>query len=257
MFLNSPQLWKAILPYSGIYQVRLPPGITHFSGRVTCSEDLRLLSQLPKLRTCCLLWEAFQEKEPVVMAQLHHLHVDSYHALDFLTAPMLDSLAITDFSQIWLSPSDYTTRFLRQSGCRLESLSMFMTMHSSVSSASISSIFSSEACLSISYLKLEILSEWYGVAKALAPSSNLRHLVLCVENQHFRHTMAERFALFDMIRSRRDAGLKTIEVQFEDRGWGSGDAELETDIRDLIGDNLEMQVGKWSRLPVGDRFPCC
>ncbi len=44
MFLNSPQLWKAILPYSGIHQVRLPPGITYFSGRVTCSEDLRLLS---------------------------------------------------------------------------------------------------------------------------------------------------------------------------------------------------------------------
>ncbi|PBK98728.1 hypothetical protein ARMGADRAFT_1162014 [Armillaria gallica] len=258
MFLNSPQLWKAILPYLGIYQVRLPPGISHFSGRVTCSEDLRLLSQLPKLTTCCLLWEAFQEKESVVMAQLRHLHVDSYHALNFLNAPMLDSLAITDFSQIGLSSSDSTTRFLRQSGCRLESLSMSMAMHPSVSSASISSIFSPEACLSISYLKLEIFSEWYGVAKALAPSSilpNLRHLVLCVENQHFRHTMAERFALFDMIRSRRDAGLKTIEVQFEDRGWGSWDADLEADIRGLIGDNLEMQVGKWSRL--GDRFPRC
>lgn len=191
----------------------------------------------------------------MVMAQLRHLHVDSYHALDFLTAPMLDSLAITDFSQIWLSPSDYSTRFLRQSGCRLESLSMSMTMHSLVSSASIT-----EACLPISYLKLEIFSEWDGVVKALAPSSilpNLRHLVLCVENLHFRHTMAERFALFDMIRSRRDAGLKTIEVQFEDRGWGSGDVESEADIRDLIGDNLEMQVGKWSHLPVGDRFPCC
>lgn len=191
----------------------------------------------------------------MVMAQLRHLHVDSYHALDFLTAPMLDSLAITDFSQIWLSPSDYSTRFLRQSGCRLESLSMSMTMHSLVSSASIT-----EACLPISYLKLEIFSEWDGVVKALPPSStlpNLRHLVLCVENLHFRHTMAERFALFDMIRSRRDAGLKTIEVQFEDRGWGSGDAESEADIRDLIGDNLEMQVGKWSHLPVGDRFPCC
>ncbi|PBK70720.1 hypothetical protein ARMSODRAFT_1033585 [Armillaria solidipes] len=262
MFLNSPQLWKAILPTLGIHQVKLPPGITHFSGRVTCSEDLRLLSQLPKLRVCCLLWGIFPKEAPVVMAQLRYLHVDSYLALDFLTAPMLESLAIrpiNDFLQRWLLASDCITRFLRQSGCRLESLSMSMEMLSSEPSASVRSIFSSEACLTISYLKLEFSSEWYGAAEALAPSSilpNLRHLVLCIEAQHLRRTKAERFALFDMIRSRRDAGLKTIEVQFEDRGgWGSGDAELESDIRDLIGDNLEMRVGKWGRLV--DRFPCC
>ncbi|PBK63710.1 CoA-dependent acyltransferase [Armillaria solidipes] len=163
------------------------------------SADMSLSADvLPKLRACCLLWGVFPEEAPVVMAQLRYLHVDSYLALDFLTAPMLKSLAIRPINN-----------FLQR--C----------------------IFSSEACLTISYLKLEFCSEWYGPAEALAPSSilpNLRHLVLCIEAKHFHRTKAERFALFNMIRSRRDAGLKMIEVQFEDRGWGSGDAELEADI---------------------------
>ncbi len=52
MCLKALQLWQATLQSQGIAQIRLMSGITHYSGCIACVEDLQLLSQLPKLRTC-------------------------------------------------------------------------------------------------------------------------------------------------------------------------------------------------------------
>ncbi|PBK98822.1 hypothetical protein ARMGADRAFT_589949 [Armillaria gallica] len=247
MCLGAPQLWQATFPSHGIHQTRLPPTITHYSGPITGSKDLQLLSQLHKLRTCHLSSEVSTAsiKEPVVMAGLYQLFVQDLDILDFLTAPMLQSLTIARGSPKSLSS---IPAFFRRSGCHLESFSICMAIVGLEPSASISDIFSSEACSTISYLKLQLVSVWHNFSKAIASSSilpNLRHLVLCFEYQYSRHTnykTTERPALLDMIRSRCKAGiLKTIEVQFV-----GDEGEIAGDIRSLIGDNLEMRVEKWS-----------
>ncbi|PBK95829.1 hypothetical protein ARMGADRAFT_750050 [Armillaria gallica] len=105
------------------------------------------------------------------------------------------------------------------------------------------------------HLKLELGPDWDGVSEILAPSSilpNLRHLVLCFESGYLLHkTMG--FTLLNMIRSRCKAGqLKMIEASFEK---GSYTAHImEEDIRDVIGDNLEMRVEEWSPLYLDYRY---
>ncbi|KAK0204090.1 hypothetical protein DFS33DRAFT_859415 [Desarmillaria ectypa] len=259
MCLNAPHLWQATLPSQGIHQVRLPPGITHYSGIITCVEDLQLLSQLPKLETCHLEsnWVSPASIEaPVVMAELCQLYVEDLDILNFLTAPMLQSLTITADSSESLTN---ITLFFRRSQCRLESFSICMDVLESEPSASISNIFSSEACSTVSHLKLGLSSVWCNISRALTPSSmlpSLHRLILCFGHQYFRHTQTERLALLDMIRSRCKAGLlKTIEVQFDAEGWSiCEDRDIEVDIRDLIEDNLEMQIGKWSSLHLDHRL---
>ncbi|PBK67123.1 hypothetical protein ARMSODRAFT_1045604 [Armillaria solidipes] len=123
MCLKASQLWQATLPNQGIHRVRLPSGITHYSGCITCAEDLQLLSQLPKLRTCHLRSSetSLTDAAPVVMAELRQLYVEDSDALDLLTAPMLQNLTIVEVSEGSPSSSSIAP-FLRRSGCRLESL---------------------------------------------------------------------------------------------------------------------------------------
>ncbi|PBK58245.1 hypothetical protein ARMSODRAFT_967885, partial [Armillaria solidipes] len=244
--LKSPQLWQAILQSQGIDQVRLPSGITHYSGYITCVEDIQLLSQLPKLRTCHIPSSetSLTDVAPVVMAELRQLYVEDSNTLDFLTAPMLQSLTIVEVPEGSPSSSGITP-FLRRSGCHLESLSMC----TDIPSALISNIFSSQACSMISHLKLELGPDWDGISKILAPSSilpNLRHLVLCFESGYLLRKK-KRFTLLNMIRSRCKAGqLKMIETSFE-KGIYTAHI-MEADIRAVIGDNLEMRVEEWSPL---------
>ncbi len=96
--LKAPQLWQAIVPDHGIHKVRLPSRVTHYSGYIGCVEDLQLLSQLPKLRTCHLLpsIELSSTPAPVVMAELRQLYVEDSDTLDLLTAPILQSLTIVE-----------------------------------------------------------------------------------------------------------------------------------------------------------------
>ncbi|KAK0244655.1 hypothetical protein EDD85DRAFT_945978 [Armillaria nabsnona] len=98
MCLRAPQLWQASRQSQGIYQVRLPSGITHYSGCITCAEDLQFLSQLPKLRTCHLRSNETSPTDaaPVVMAELRQLYVEDSDTLNLLTAPMLQSLTIVE-----------------------------------------------------------------------------------------------------------------------------------------------------------------
>ncbi|KAK0445996.1 uncharacterized protein EV420DRAFT_1571129, partial [Desarmillaria tabescens] len=255
--LKAPRLWQATLPSQGISQVRLPTGITHYSGSITCREDLQLLSQLPKLRTCHLEsnWMSSAPTEaPVVTAELCELYVENPNVLSLLTAPILQSLTICTSESL-----SSITLFLRRSRCHLNSFSICMDVLESESLASISNMFSSEAFSTISHLKLEFGSVWHNSAKALTPSSilpNLCYLVLCFENEFFYLTQTELVPLFDMIRSRCKARqLKTIEVQFNDEVGGDfDDRDIEADIRALIGDNLEMRVEKWSPLHLDHRL---
>ena len=124
-----------------------------------------------------------------------------------------------------------------------------------IPSASISTIFPLEACSMISYLKLKIDSSWDNLAKIIAPSSglpNLCHLLLCFVDGYCL-LEAERLALLDAIRSRCKAGqLKMIETSFEEDFYPSHD--IQTDIRAVIGDNVEMWVGKWSPLDLDYRY---
>ncbi|KAK0244647.1 hypothetical protein EDD85DRAFT_1018279 [Armillaria nabsnona] len=248
MCLKAPQLWQATLPSQGIDQVRLPSGITHYSGYITCVEDLQLLSQLPKLRTCHLRSSEMSPTEPVVMAELRELYVEYSDALDLLTTPMLQSLTIAEVPPG--SPLSSITLFFRRSGCRLESLSMC----TDIPSALISNIFSSEACSMISHLKLELGPDWDDISRILAPSSilpNLRHLVLSFAYRYGRHRETERLAFLDMIRSRCKARL-LIKLQF---GWGVSTAhDIEADIRAIIGDNSELRVEERSRLYLDYRY---
>ncbi|SJL07273.1 uncharacterized protein ARMOST_10616 [Armillaria ostoyae] len=247
MCLKAPQLWQATLPSQGIDQVRLPSGITHYSGYV---EDLQLLSQLPKLRTCHLQSSlvSLTDAAAVVLAELRQLYVEDSDTLDLLTAPMLQSLTIVEIPPG--SPLSGITLFFRRSGCRLESLSMC----TDIPSALISNIFSSETCSMISHLKLELGPNWDDISKILAPSSNLpnlRHLVLCFESRYGHHREPERLAFLDMIRSRCKARL-LIKIQF---GWGVSTAhDIEADIRAIIGDNSEMRVEEWSPLNLDYRY---
>ncbi|KAK0215767.1 hypothetical protein IW262DRAFT_1496602 [Armillaria fumosa] len=96
MRLKAPQLWKVAFPFQIIHRVKLPPGITHCSVFVLCVEDLQHISHLPKLRTCHLRWTtSFEVNPPVVMTELRHLYVDLPESLDFLTAPLLESLTVS------------------------------------------------------------------------------------------------------------------------------------------------------------------
>ncbi|PBK95823.1 hypothetical protein ARMGADRAFT_749886 [Armillaria gallica] len=252
MCLKAPQLWQATLPSQGIHQVKLPSRITHYSGCITCAEDLQLLPQLPKLRTCYLRPSEMSPTDtaPVVMAELRELYVEDSDTLGLLTAPMLQSLTILDVPKGSPSSSGIPA-FLRRSGCRLESLSMC----AQGPLALVSNILSSQACSMVSHLKLELGPDWDGISEILAPSSilpNLRHLVLCFESGHLLHkTMG--FTLLAMIRSRCKAGqLKMIETSFEK---GSDSAHImEEDIRAVIGDNVEMRVEEWTPLYLDYRY---
>ncbi|KAK0244635.1 hypothetical protein EDD85DRAFT_206630 [Armillaria nabsnona] len=252
MCLKAPQLWQATLQSQGIDQVKLPSGITHYSGYISCLEDLQLLSQLPKLRTCHLQSTETlpTDAAPMVMAELRELYVEDSDTLDLLTAPMLQSLTIVGVPEGSPSSSGIAP-FLRRSGCRLESLSMF----AQEPLALISNIFSSEACSMISHLKFELGPNWDGISEILAPSSilpNLRHLVLCFASGYLLHK-TKQLSLLDMICSRCKAGvLKMIETSFE---RGSSTAHIiEADIRAVIGDNVEMRVEEWSPLYLDYRY---
>ncbi len=251
MCLKAPQLWQATLQSQGIDQVKLPSGITHYSGYISCLADLQLLSQLPKLRTCHLqsTKKSPTDAPPMVMAELRELFVEDSDILDLLTAPMLQSLTIVDVPEGSPSSSGIAP-FLRRSGCRLESLSMC----ADIPSALISNIFSSQACSMISHLKLELGPNWDGIFKILAPSSilpNLRHLVVCFASGYPLHK-TKGFTLLNMIRSRCKAGqLKTIETSFE---RGSSTAHIIEDIRAVIGDNVKMRVEEWSPLYLDYRY---
>ncbi|KAK0222227.1 hypothetical protein IW262DRAFT_1493888 [Armillaria fumosa] len=237
MYFNAPHLWQANL-HQGIHGVRLPSGITHLSGSITCAEDLQVLPQLPNLRTFHLLpiWHLSSSGiTPVVMAELRQLYVAESDSLDFLTAPMLQSLTIFDFPEG--SSSITPSRFLHRSGCRLESLGM----SSQGSLTLISNILSSEACSTISHLKLDIEQSWDGISKILTPSSilpNLRHLVLFMPAEPLFFRKTKRLALLNMVRSRCKAGtLKRIVTSFAVTSH-----IMEAEFRAVIGDNVEMQV---------------
>ncbi|KAK0232311.1 hypothetical protein EDD85DRAFT_970737 [Armillaria nabsnona] len=230
--LDAPQLWQATLSSQGIYQIRLPPTITHYSGHITRLKDFQLLSQLPELQTCHLSngVSTASIKVPVVMAELCQLFVQGLDTLNFLTAPMLQSLTIAGGS-----PASFSSigTFFRRSGCRLESFGIHMALVESEPSASISNIFSSEACSTISHLKFELGS----------------YLVLCFGYQYSHRMATEWPALLHMIRSRCKAGLlKTIKVQFLQPGALCADGYVKADIGALVGDNLEMRVEKRSPL---------
>ncbi|SJL17720.1 uncharacterized protein ARMOST_21281 [Armillaria ostoyae] len=250
--LKAPQLWQATLQSQWIDQFRLPSGITHYSGYITCVEDLQLLSQLPKLRTCHLQSSetSLTDAAPVVMAELRQLYVEDSDTLNILTAPMLQSLTIVAVSQGSPSSSGISP-FLRRSGCRLESLSMC----AQGPLALISNIFSSEACSTISHLKLKLGLNCDDISKILAPSSilpNLRHLVLCFAAGSLLYK-TKQFDLLNMIGSRCKAGvLKTIETSFE-RSISPAYI-IEADIRAVIGDNVEMRVEEWSSLNLDYRY---
>ncbi len=182
--LRAPQLWQASLHGHGIHQINLPPGITHFSGSITCPEDLHLLSQLPKLRRCHLWMRMATEEVPVaIVAQLTHLYVDGVNVLNALSAPLLSSLTIIDpVPQGVHSPSaqESIARFLHRSRCHLENLSIGETVFTS---ATPSRVFALEACSTISRLKLELPPRMINIVKALASPSvlpNLHHLILCI-----------------------------------------------------------------------------
>ncbi len=183
------------------------------------------------------------------MAELCQLYVEDSHTLDFLTAPILQSLTVVEV----LEPSSSgITPFLRRSGCRLESLSMCPQGPSTL----ISHIFSPEVCSTISHLKLELGPNWDDISKVLASSSvlpNLYHLVLFFPFRYSGHRKRQRLAFLDMIRSRCKAGvLKTIETSFE-RGIPTAHI-IEEEIRAVIGDNVEMRVGEWSPLNLDYRY---
>ncbi|KAK0432972.1 uncharacterized protein EV420DRAFT_1771739 [Desarmillaria tabescens] len=248
--LKAPQLWQASLPSRGIHQLRIPSRITQYSGCITCAEDLRLLAGLPNLETCHLLpWRAsvVHISTPAVVAKLRYLYVNDPDSLDFLTAPLLQSLTI---SQIPLGGSlTPVTSFFRRSGCHLESLSLSMCMQTCLLNDpdlnDMINMLSSEACSTISRLKIELGKYMHRVTKILTHHSslpNLRHLILCnvtnIKNEAWN-------SIPKMIRSRRDAGLvKIVELRFADDKYEASNAKYATtaDIRGLTGDNLEMRV---------------
>ncbi|KAK0192136.1 hypothetical protein F5146DRAFT_1038491 [Armillaria mellea] len=127
MSLNAPQLWQAILRTHRLHQIKLPPGITHFSGSITCPEDVHRLSQLPKLRRCYLWMDmdiAGMEAPVVTVARLTHLYVNRVGILKFLSAPLLSSLTISRIIFEPVPARECVIGFLRRSRCRLESLSI-------------------------------------------------------------------------------------------------------------------------------------
>ncbi|PBK70659.1 hypothetical protein ARMSODRAFT_1003278 [Armillaria solidipes] len=247
MCLGAPQLWQASLCGHGIHQMKLPPGITHFSGCITCPEDLHLLSQLRNLRRCHLWMDvamATKETPVVTVAWLTHLYVDRMDILNFLSAPLLSSLTIGCIPAGPRSSSaqESITCFLRRSRCHLESLSIGNVVVTLNTPPRMSAL---EACSTVSRLKLELHSGMInGVVEALTSPSvlpNLRHLILCLS----RHLEGEWTAILGMVRSRRDAGLlKLVEVQFGvDENWH--DWNPAEDIRALSGGDFQIRVEEW------------
>ncbi|PBK70730.1 hypothetical protein ARMSODRAFT_90697 [Armillaria solidipes] len=253
MCLNAPQLWQASLSSQGIHQVRLPPSITHYSGCITGVEDFQLLSHLPKLRTCSLrpFWRSevkLRVEAPVIMAELRHLSVDCADFANFITAPLLQHLTVSG------SPGQQSaciTSFLHRSGCHLESFSCIehtLVELSSESPALIGNMLSSEACSTISRLKIQLdpqLDQFAGALSLPSVLPNLRHLILCIVAPAEKD---EWYPILDMIRSRHDAGLiKTVELQFADDECASMYGyDITAETRALTGDRLEMRVEAWN-----------
>ncbi|KAK0443803.1 hypothetical protein EV421DRAFT_512076 [Armillaria borealis] len=253
MCLNAPQLWQASLSSQGMHQVRLPPSITHYSGCITGVEDFQLLSHLPKLRTCSLrpFWKSsvkLRVEAPVIMAELRHLSVDCADFVNFITAPLLQHLTVFGSPE---QKSACITSFLHRSGCHLESFSCIertLVELSSESPALIGNMLSSEACSTVSRLKVQLDPQVDQVAEALSLPSvlpNLRHLILCIVAPAEKD---EWYPILDMIRSRRDAGLiKIVELQFADDECASMYGyDIIAETRALAGDRLEMRVEAWN-----------
>ncbi|KAK0215737.1 hypothetical protein IW262DRAFT_1401872 [Armillaria fumosa] len=245
--LGTPRLWHACLHGLGISRIRLPPGVTHFSGSITCPEDLRLLSQLPNLRRCHLGITAAMvatDAPVVTVTQLSHLYAVDAGVLKFLSTPLLSSLTIGRFPVEHWPPStqESVTLFLHRSGCHLESLSVSKAIFTS--EATPSRMFVSEACSTISCFKLELPPQMIdGIVEALASPSvlpNLRHLILCIS----QHLTEEWAAIIGMVRSCRNTGsLKLVEVQFR---LDEQDCYPAEDIRALSGGDFEMRVEEWN-----------
>ncbi|KAK0496393.1 hypothetical protein EDD18DRAFT_1166278 [Armillaria luteobubalina] len=243
MCFRALRLWKASLHGHGIHRIKLPSGITHLSGSITCLEDLRILSQLPNLRRCHL-WRRMTTKEVsvvVTLAQLTHLYVMDMNILDVLSTPLLRSLILDPTRHAFYSSTDHESlpRFLHRSKCRLESLSMgkgifLRTMPSSV--------FALEACSAVSRLKFELLMQRIDAIAGLNSPSvlpNLYHLILCIS----QHTDDEWATVLAVVRSRRDAGtLKLVEIQFKEKVF---EYFYEVDVQGLTRDGFEARFTKW------------
>ncbi|KAK0192137.1 hypothetical protein F5146DRAFT_1135891 [Armillaria mellea] len=224
MCLGALQLRHARLQGHGICQIRLPPGISQYSGFITSPEDLRLLSQLRNLRRCHLwMTRAMATMEVLVvrLAQVTHLYVDGGAILNFLSAPLLDSLTINPITQRphSFSTQESITRFLQQSRCHLKTLSIGKEVFRLGMSTR---MFESEACSTISRLKLELYP------------GMIDHLILCL----FQPSGVEYATILPLCNLRRN-GMN---------------ADLANDIRAHSGDgDLEMRVEKWDP-PGGDVY---
>ncbi|SJL18917.1 uncharacterized protein ARMOST_22519 [Armillaria ostoyae] len=238
MCLSAPQLWQASLRG---HQIKLPPGITHLSGSITRPGDLHLLSKLPKLRRCHLWMRLVTREAPVVtVAQLTHLYVDHVDILNFLSAPLLSSLTISHILPRPFSAQESITRFLHRSRCHLESLSVGKEIFTSTT---LSSLFTLEACSTVSRLKLELPPRMISsVVEALTFPSvlpNLHHLILCIS----QYSKDDRTAILRMACSCHDAGmLKLVEVQFQEEAY---EYFCEEDTRALTRDDFAMRIEKW------------
>ncbi|KAK0446035.1 uncharacterized protein EV420DRAFT_914055 [Desarmillaria tabescens] len=246
ILLNAPQLWQGTFRTEGIHQIGLPSGITHYSGCITCSEDLQLLSQLPKLMTCHLRYLSVPEEMPMVITQLRHLHVDYVDILNFLIAPLLNSLAINGIPQRASSRTECLVHFLDRSRCRRQSLtigSKAITASQQLSST-IRQILSSEACSTLSRLKFELGSRLNDASRTFEPSlviPNLSYLALCISRPS-----KDLSSVSSDLLPRCDVGwLKEIEVQFQDKEY---EDILIADIRALCGGDWDMRVEEWDPL---------
>ncbi|KAK0496402.1 hypothetical protein EDD18DRAFT_205744 [Armillaria luteobubalina] len=255
--LRAPRLWNASLHALGKHQINLRPGITHFSGSITCLEDLHFLSKLPNLRRCQLEANLAEKEAPVVtVAHLTHLYAD-IHALEVLSAPLLGSLVVhlrTRRMRIGPRlnfPQETLIRFLHRSKCHLESLSVSEDLFTSDPATGISIL---EACSTISRLKLELTMRRgnFGIVEALTSPSvlpNLQHLILLMPP-----SAGDQWnAILRMARSRRDAGmLNLVEIQFsclstvgEQRYGARLVGGMRLQIGALTQDDFEMRIVKW------------
>ncbi|KAK0444967.1 uncharacterized protein EV420DRAFT_977936 [Desarmillaria tabescens] len=268
--LKAPQLWRAMFSSLGISQVKLPPCITHYSGRITRPNDLQLLSHQSKLRVCHLQLRLRYVTPPlipvpVIMPHIQRLFVEETGILDLVTLPRLESLVLAMSSrERFVERRDRTTisawinHFLQRSGCHLQSLSMGQHILF-VLGLSIHNLLASDAFSTLSFLKVELQidADWADhVVQSLTPCSgapaplpNLFHLVLCIQPACFHSHPVQWHSIVNMIRARRDAGLlKIIEVQFVvwDNGFTDRNHRIEADIRALTSDSLTMLVEEWN-----------
>ncbi|PBK83400.1 hypothetical protein ARMGADRAFT_1067851 [Armillaria gallica] len=270
--LKAPQLRRAMLSKQGISQVKLPPCITHYSGRVTHPDDLRLLSRQSKLRVCHLkLRLSYVEPSvqvPVIMPHVQCLFVEEMGTLDLVTLPRLESLVLCmspreRFSMVTnrITVSEWIAHFLQRSGCYLRSLTMGHLLLTYCSGFSIHKILTSDTFSTLSFLKVELqldrVVEAENIVQSLTPRSdapvllpNLYHLVLCMMRPVYLPSPdpAQWHSIVNMIRARRDAGsLKIIEVQFLEWEWEIKLMDrMKADIRALTGETLEMRVEEWN-----------